>query len=129
MCKQNFAFVSSFFLFFILHSWTFSHKTQACALIKLKLCKNKGFIKAHLCTKESNKDLWSYTFKIRSKVCHAYKANCLPESVEIWPVDGVIITAVPFCDLKWIELKNTETWNKIQSWSKLWSLFLWIKNL
>jgi len=65
--------------------------------IELKLGTHK--VKAHLCT---NFD-WNpmkiygvmkdYPHKIRSKVCHAYRVNCLQE---IWHVDGVTIGAVLF---------------------------------
>jgi len=45
--------------------------------------------------------------KIRSKVCHTYKVNCLKEWVKTWHVTGVTIIKVPFfCGLKQIELEN-----------------------
>jgi len=40
-----------------------------------------------------------FSYKNRSKVCHAYRVNRWKELVETWHVDGVIIVGVPFCGI------------------------------
>jgi len=82
--------------------------------IKLNLGTRKGLIKAHLHTNFGWNPIkiygvmTSFSHKKRSKVCHAYRVNCLKELDETWHVGGVTFIGVPFCGLKEIWKKTME---------------------
>jgi len=87
-------------ILFLFHTLCiFSYETSTHVPIKLGTHKEfiKGLIKAYLYTNFSW-NLKDYSHKIRSKICHAYKVNCLKEWVKTWHVHRVTI---PFYGLKW----------------------------
>jgi len=123
MSKQSFEIFLCCFISHTLHFWPYSN-FQTHAPIQLKLSTRKGLIKAHLRTNFGWNPIKIYGViidflrKKRSKVCHAYRVNRWKELDESWHVGGVIIVGVPFCGLKGIWKKITDTWHKIQRVSK-----------
>jgi len=88
------------FLIFLLH-----YKTRMHGPIELKLGTHKGLVKRASLYKGIQGVMKDYKVKGLSRLQGKLLAG-------IRHVDRVIIGAVPFCGLKWIELKVTEIWNK-----------------
>ena len=56
-----------------------------------------------------------YLYKIISNFCHAYRVNCLKESVRNWSVVTLTIVGVLFGDLKEIKIMTTKIQRKTNS--------------
>ena len=87
--EQNFVLISSFSSSSSFRTLRkIRHKTRMCTQIGLTFGTLKGRIKADLSTNVGRNPInihgviANYLRKIRSKVCHAYRANPLEESVE-----------------------------------------------